>query len=158
MEYVMALRMEYVMNEKVEYVIRGVEYVINWNFLKVEYVMEYVMIVESQNSWSMEEIHRNFLMASNVSFGFMWVHFLSYFHFVHLLTTSTTSQNKPYFELQIGISGKAFFWVVKENNEYWTHKSKFDNLFSKTFISLCLYPMIMTFIWKIMCWNTAQRW
>ena len=63
--------------------------------------MEYVMIVESQNSWSMEEIHRNFLMASNVSFGFIWVHFLSYFHFVHLLTTSTTSQNKPHFDFQI---------------------------------------------------------
>ena len=78
-------------------------------FLKVEYVMEYVMIVESQNSWSMEEIHRNFLMASNVSFGFIWVHFLSYFHFVHLLTTSTTSQNKPHFDFQIDISGKAFF-------------------------------------------------
>ena len=109
LEYVMALRMEYVMNEKVEYVIRGVEYVINLKFLKVEYVMEYVMIVESQNSWSMEEIHRNFLMASNVSFGFIWVHFLSYFHFVHLLTTSTTSQNKPHFDFQIDISGKAFF-------------------------------------------------
>ena len=47
----MAVRIEYVMNEKVEYVIRGVEYVTNWSFLKVEYVMEYVMIVESQNSW-----------------------------------------------------------------------------------------------------------
>ena len=105
MEYVMALRMEYVMNEKVEYVIRGVEYVINLKFFKVEYVM----IVESQNSWSMEEIHRNFLMASNVSFGFIWVHFLSYFQFVHLLTTSTTSQNKPHFDFQIDISGKAFF-------------------------------------------------
>ena len=103
--------------------------------LHLEYVMalrmEYVMIVESQNSWSMQEIHQNFLMASNVSFGFIWVHFLSYFHLVPLLTTSTTSQIKPYFELQIGISGKAFFWVVKENNEYWTHKSKLIICFRK---------------------------
>ena len=104
MEYIMALRMEYVMNEKVEYVIRGVEYVKNLKFFKSG-----VRNGVRQNSWSMEEIHRNFLMESNVSFGFIWVHFSSYFHFIHLLTTSTTSQNKPHFDFQIDISGKAFF-------------------------------------------------
>ena len=105
LEYVMTLRirMEYVMNEKVEYVIRGVEYVINLKFFKSG-----VRNGVRQNSWSMEEIHRNFLMESNVSFEFIWVHFSSYFHFIHLLTTSTT-QNKPHFDFQIDISGKTFF-------------------------------------------------
>ena len=53
---------------------------------------------------------------------------------------------------------KSCLWAsVKENNEYWTHKSKFDNLFSKTSISLCLYHMIMTYIYEKLCVETQLK-
>ena len=110
--------------------------------LSLEYVInekvEYVIIVEIQNPW-----------WSKVVETFIW-HltclldaYRSTFHSILWFRTSSDPANHLQKQNTFWLANwhfrKSFLGILKENNEYWTHKVKFCNIFSKTSISLCLY-------------------